>query len=215
MAIQAPSSRFFSEFVAARMRLLLTSLLECAVPFLHFDETGAVVTGSPEAWPLIRRAEDSVLDRLGALARVYGAAGPIMGQPTEFAVPSASGLTLRVTAFPMRAPNSRINLIAVLAKTAPAVDDAPAGRSGGHLPSPSEQWYHDRNLTSREREVATHVATGQPSPLIAERLGISVHTVRRHTERVFTKLGVRSRAELARRIGDLSKDTIAPSILQQ
>jgi DNA-binding CsgD family transcriptional regulator len=52
-------------------------------------------------------------------------------------------------------------------------------------------------LTTREQEVAEWVSTGLSTKEIAQRLGISVHTARHHTERVFAKLGVRSRAALA------------------
>lgn len=48
-------------------------------------------------------------------------------------------------------------------------------------------------LTRRELEVLAQVAAGQTNPQIAEELGISRHTVRRHLENIFTKLGVNSR----------------------
>jgi DNA-binding CsgD family transcriptional regulator len=57
-------------------------------------------------------------------------------------------------------------------------------------------------LTPSEQRIASEVATGDTSPVIAARLGVTVHTVRRHTERVFAKLGVKSRAELSRRVGE-------------
>ncbi|SEO84552.1 helix-turn-helix domain-containing protein [Trujillonella endophytica] len=49
-------------------------------------------------------------------------------------------------------------------------------------------------LSEREREVLVLVAGGSTSRQIASRLGISQHTVRRHLENTFAKLGVRSRA---------------------
>lgn len=52
-------------------------------------------------------------------------------------------------------------------------------------------------LTAREEEVAAFIAAGLPTKEIAARLRISVHTARHHTERVFAKLGIRSRAALA------------------
>jgi DNA-binding CsgD family transcriptional regulator len=51
-------------------------------------------------------------------------------------------------------------------------------------------------LTRRELEVAALVAEGNPAKDIATALSISVHTARRHTEQVFRKLRVHSRAEL-------------------
>lgn len=53
-------------------------------------------------------------------------------------------------------------------------------------------------LSSREREVAVLIAEGASTQDIATALGISQHTVRRHTERVFSKLGVHRRLQLVR-----------------
>ena len=41
---------------------------------------------------------------------------------------------------------------------------------------------------------SSHLAAGKTNREIAEALGISPHTVRRHVEHIFTKLGVTSRA---------------------
>lgn len=52
-------------------------------------------------------------------------------------------------------------------------------------------------LSSREMEVAELLARGARNDAMARTLGLSPHTVRRHTERVLAKLGVASRAEVA------------------
>jgi DNA-binding CsgD family transcriptional regulator len=52
-------------------------------------------------------------------------------------------------------------------------------------------------LTEREREIALLAAGGEPSRAIAERLYLSIRTVDNHLGRVYDKLGVSSRAELA------------------
>ncbi len=52
-------------------------------------------------------------------------------------------------------------------------------------------------LTKREREVAVLAATGITSKDIADRLFVSVRTVDNHLGRVYDKLGISSRAELA------------------
>ncbi len=52
-------------------------------------------------------------------------------------------------------------------------------------------------LTNREREIAILAAAGHPSRVIAERLYVSVRTVDNHLSRVYDKLGVSSRVELA------------------
>lgn len=55
-------------------------------------------------------------------------------------------------------------------------------------------------LTPRQSEVALHIARGRTSAEIAELLGISVHTVRRHTEAILSRLDVPSRAAVGTRI---------------
>ena len=52
---------------------------------------------------------------------------------------------------------------------------------------------HD--LTPREREVLALIVEGLNNPQIAERLVISVTTVRSHASSIFSKLGVSNRAE--------------------
>ncbi|MGW2563690.1 response regulator transcription factor [Streptomyces sp. NPDC001514] len=52
-------------------------------------------------------------------------------------------------------------------------------------------------LTDREREVALLAATGTRSKDIAGALHLSVRTVDNHLQRVYTKLGVTRRSELA------------------
>lgn len=49
-------------------------------------------------------------------------------------------------------------------------------------------------LTGREVEILTHVATGQTNRQIAQDLGISEHTVRRHLQNIYAKLSLQSRA---------------------
>jgi len=58
----------------------------------------------------------------------------------------------------------------------------------------------DYQLTRREVDVARLVGAGLRTAEIADQLGISLHTARRHSERVFAKLGVRSRAAVAARL---------------
>lgn len=51
------------------------------------------------------------------------------------------------------------------------------------------------SLTPREHEVLRELVTGRARPQIAERLGISPHTVRSHLQSIFAKLNAHSRLE--------------------
>ncbi len=54
-------------------------------------------------------------------------------------------------------------------------------------------------LTSREREVLEHVASGRSNRAIAEALGISDHTVKFHVRALLEKLGADTRADAVAR----------------
>lgn len=72
---------------------------------------------------------------------------------------------------------------------------------GGPLPlPPAEALCGHWGLTPRQAAVARLLAEGRSNAEVAERLGISPHTARHHTESVLLKLGVRSRAEVAARL---------------
>ena len=56
-------------------------------------------------------------------------------------------------------------------------------------------------LTPGEQRVAELVASGLSNKEVAGQLYLSVYTVQAHLSRVYAKLGVRSRSQLARRLG--------------
>jgi DNA-binding NarL/FixJ family response regulator len=58
----------------------------------------------------------------------------------------------------------------------------------------------DGLLTPREREVAELLVRRRMNHEIAASLGLSEHTVRHHIENIFSKLGVRSRHDVAGRL---------------
>ena len=53
------------------------------------------------------------------------------------------------------------------------------------------------NLTQREHEVLGLLSKGHPDKIIADQLGISIHTVHEHVRKVFDKLGAHNRTEAA------------------
>jgi DNA-binding CsgD family transcriptional regulator len=60
------------------------------------------------------------------------------------------------------------------------------GADGAHLAEGA--------LSVRELQVLAHVADGKTNRQVADDLSISPHTVRRHLENIFAKLGVSGRA---------------------
>jgi DNA-binding CsgD family transcriptional regulator len=67
------------------------------------------------------------------------------------------------------------------------------GRIGGRT--------RDGGLTQSERRVAELVAQGRTNAEVAAALFLSEGTIRSHLTHVYAKLGVRSRTELARKLG--------------
>lgn len=89
---------------------------------------------------------------------------------------------------PSLSPSVTAQLISVVTETpAPVADDSAAVRARALL----------AGLTEREREVAVAVGTGLSNTEIAEQLYMSVATVKSHVGRLFTKLGVDNRVQIA------------------
>lgn len=65
------------------------------------------------------------------------------------------------------------------------------------LAGPDTDHLHRYGLTDRERQVFALIVSGLITKEIAARLGISSHTARHHIERLYLKLGVRSRGAVA------------------
>ena len=105
----------------------------------------------------------------------------------------------------------------LVAETAPGKPPAAAAPNGGR---PAEEILFDAladgvrcvlirqtpadspsvTLSPREREIARMVAKGLPNKTIADVLEISAWTVSTHLRRIFTKLGVSSRAAMVARM---------------
>ncbi|MFC9553442.1 LuxR C-terminal-related transcriptional regulator [Rhodococcus sp. NPDC056960] len=84
--------------------------------------------------------------------------------------------------------------------TMPELDTCDLPRTGtanvdDSAPAPIVPRAH--TLTAREREVLTLMATGATNAAISRRLCISDGTVKSHVQRIFKKLGVSTRAEVA------------------
>jgi DNA-binding CsgD family transcriptional regulator len=85
-----------------------------------------------------------------------------------------------------------------VASTVPAAGQAPAGGSAGRL-------------SEREREIVALLAGGATDAQIAERLFLSVNTMRSHLERIRDKTGARRRPDLVRYALQAGIEAVAPS----
>lgn len=77
---------------------------------------------------------------------------------------------------------------------------------GGPLPRAAGTGTRLESLTPRERDVALAVARGLGDRAVCAELGCSMGTLRTHLSRVFAKLQVGSRSELAARWGPLQEE---------
>jgi DNA-binding NarL/FixJ family response regulator len=69
---------------------------------------------------------------------------------------------------------------------------------GAELPNTvkKEQLYLRYQITSREQEVIEQICLGKTNQQIADTLFISLQTVKDHTHRIYTKVGINSRMKL-------------------
>lgn len=176
----------------ARVRTARAALDELADPLLVFDLSGREIHRSAAlASVLAEEATAPVLARAKALARDFAATFSSSGRPTDLTAPvarlSAGGreYRLRLTLLPAGLLAEDVTIaVLVLQPTASVLPDRE-----------SLQAVH--RLTPREAEVALRLARGASRKGIARDLGVSPHTVRAQTEKVFLKLGVSTRSAVA------------------
>lgn len=160
------------------------------VPFAVADRHGALLRQSSATTVLLDDAELRPL-LTAAVNEVASAWGPPPGQARLLR--SARGLPVLGVVI----STSPVRVLVVL--------DRYGHRARPTLPD------RYRGLTAREREVAALLASSLTTREIATRLGITVHTTRRHTEAVFRKLQVRSRvavAEVVLRLSGAADDSV-------
>lgn len=66
-------------------------------------------------------------------------------------------------------------------------------------------------LTDREQEVLKLIGDGYTYPVIAERLGLSAHTVDNHKTRILRKLGLHRTADLIRFVIGIGVCVVGPA----
>ncbi len=167
----------------------IETLERFGVPFACFSRRGEALIVSAEADRLLGEGDGSLqlTGELEAAVRAADRSGRLMatarGGPTFEALPVpalGSRAACRIGWVTVGA-NVLVAIVLILASSGPS-DTAPS---------------FEGRLSLREREVAGLIARGASTKAIAAALGISPHTARRHTERVFEKCGVRCRAALA------------------
>lgn len=165
----------------------LTAALDTlAVALWLFCADGQCVHESPAAGALMRRRPKGEALRVSA-RRLAGAM--LRGRQAGLPVPTAERVVLGGESVLLTG-----TYLPQESRTAPAVL---IRAEGGGVQLPSEEEVRGRfGLTPQEARVALLRARGEGTAAVAEQLGISVHTARRHTERVMEKLGVRRVAEI-------------------
>jgi DNA-binding NarL/FixJ family response regulator len=93
------------------------------------------------------------------------------------------------------APESMIRAIAVVAGGEAIFGAGVATRALSYFSTPRADPTVFPELTPREREVLTLIASGLSNAAIASRLGLAANTVGNHISNIFAKLQVAGRAE--------------------
>ena len=132
---------------------------------------------------------DYVLDAVRA-----GAAGYLLKTATRDEIFDAVRSVLR-NEFPLD-KELTAHLIQRLAQEATTPEKPPVAASG-HRAEPSDV------LTARETEVLRLLAAGKTNRTIAQKMHLSLSTVKRHIERIIAKLGVSDRTQAAVRAAEL------------
>ena len=140
----------------------------------------------------------SEIDVTGDLAKITAPALVLQSRNDRFVSKSAT------EALAQALPNGRIGRLAgtVASLFSEEVDtdlglilDFLTDGSTGGAPQPAV--VDAAGLTPRELDVLRLVASGETNAAIAERLGLSVHTVERHAANLYRKIGARGRADAA------------------
>jgi DNA-binding NarL/FixJ family response regulator len=172
------------------MHEALRLLIAAAAPDVHVlvvadagQESPAIAVHLPSAnrWMCVMREEHDVAAARWALANGAWCLASLEGNIEQF----QSATHALISGNPHYLPVSFARLIA-------SGEHRPAGPA---TPEPEVQVGHTP-LTAREREVLRCVAEGLSNAEIAERLSISVHTVRTHLSSMATKIDAGNRLKL-------------------
>ena len=150
-------------------------LLEIEIPGVGIDAVGSICQGARAAKVVVLTAVDDEAVIIDALR--VGARGYILKVITGAELISAIQAVHRGEYYITPALASRM-VPRLLARA-----ETPAASRPLH------------SLTSRERQVLSHLSSGLTNREIALKLGLSVKTVKQHKTLLFAKIGVRNRVE--------------------
>jgi DNA-binding NarL/FixJ family response regulator len=188
-----------SPAVRAGLRALIGADPSCEVVGDAGDLTaGALPTGAEADVVVVDADPDlGMLDELADATSAVGPAplilGPVLGDQR---LPAA--LAGRAWGYLQRdaSPEQLTAAVRAVGKGLVAVDPSLADRFTARTELPMDAPVAaSEELTTREREVLQFVALGLANKTIAQRLGISEHTVKFHVAAILAKLGAGSRTE--------------------
>jgi DNA-binding CsgD family transcriptional regulator len=192
---------------------LLLGRLDDAERWTEQIEERAELTGTPGAHTRAAAARASVL-----AARGEPAAGATLASEAADAAEAAGvrldGIAARLAAGRAHAAaGDRAAAVAAFQRVASDAGQGGAGlfveaaarelrRLGSRLPATARRASaaDAGELSAREREIAELVAGGRSNKQVAAALFLSEKTIEHHLSRIYAKVGVRSRAELAARM---------------
>ena len=173
-----------------------------------FDERARVVYENPAFRELLAEEPDAArIERecahAGRLVLMLVTAKRAKSRLEEIVGPGAKALRTAAAAYQLRAALVGPGVLGlgpmalvVLERTTPGRRSLEAFRARFHL-------------TPRELAVSRLLAEGRSNEEVARRLGVSIHTARRHVEHVLGKLGVHSRAAVGAKLRETERPRIA------
>ena len=191
---------------------IVSDEVEALVALGRLDEAEALLgpfedagRGLDRAWAMATgaRCRALVFAARGDLEGASAAADEALRQHVRLPLPFERGRTLLVSGAVQRRAKRRREARDTLTEALEVFDGlgasswadkarAELARIGGRAPAPSSL-----ALTPTEGRVAALVAAGGTNREVADALFISVHTVEANLKRIYRKLGIRSRTELA------------------
>ncbi len=197
--------------VGVQVRLVTRAMDATSSAVLLFDDRGEIVYANPRAEELLVRQTMGDLQ----VELTPGTNVPLLSHLTRLAARQVSRTEEKLSGQHILRDGTRVlwelailgsdetgDALAVLAVVRMVCPDHPRVTSAVLA---------QFGLTRREREVVEHLVSGLSTREIAQRMGISPHTVRDHLKHLFRKTGARSRREILALAGATRADEPPPA----